>query len=102
MKKAGVPCVPGSDGPLDDETTKRKTKRTLSALASQLSSRHLAARRSWYAVRSEAELTEAIAIFRAEAKACFNNDMVYMEKFLENPRHIEVQVLQMAKAMLST
>ena len=44
-------------------------------------------------VRSEAELVEAIAMTRAEAKAAFNNDMVYMEKFLENPRHVEVQVI---------
>ena len=44
-------------------------------------------------VRNEKEPTEAIAITRAEAKACFNNDVVYMEKSLENPRHIEVQVL---------
>lgn len=44
-------------------------------------------------VRSENELTEAIAMTRAEAKSCFNNDMVYMEKYLENPRHIEVQIL---------
>ena len=41
----------------------------------------------------EGELVEAIAMTKAEAKAAFNNDMVYMEKFLENPRHVEVQVI---------
>ncbi len=44
-------------------------------------------------VRQEKELAQAIDMTRAEAKAAFNNDMVYMEKYLENPRHIEIQVL---------
>ena len=44
-------------------------------------------------VRSEDALEESIAMTKAEAKAAFNNDMVYMEKYLENPRHIEIQVL---------
>ncbi|HBT5190387.1 TPA: ATP-grasp domain-containing protein, partial [Klebsiella quasipneumoniae] len=44
-------------------------------------------------VRSDAELAQSISMTKAEAKAAFNNDMVYMEKYLENPRHIEIQVL---------
>ena len=44
-------------------------------------------------VRSEEELLNSIAMTKAEAKAAFNNDVVYMEKFLENPRHVEIQVL---------
>lgn len=44
-------------------------------------------------VRNESDLEQAITLTRAEAKAAFNNSMVYMEKFLENPRHIEIQVL---------
>lgn len=44
-------------------------------------------------VRSEDALEESIAMTKAEAKAAFNNDMVYMEKYLENPRHVEIQVL---------
>ena len=44
-------------------------------------------------VRGDAELAQSIAMTKAEAKAAFNNDMVYMEKYLENPRHIEIQVL---------
>lgn len=44
-------------------------------------------------VREEKELAQAIDMTRAEAKAAFNNDMVYMEKYLENPRHIEIQIL---------
>ncbi|MFP1484341.1 hypothetical protein ACLB1S_27445 [Escherichia coli] len=44
-------------------------------------------------VRGDAELAEPTSMTRAEAKAAFNNDMVYMEKYLENPRHVEIQVL---------
>jgi len=44
-------------------------------------------------VRSDAELAQSISMTKAEAKAAFSNDMVYMEKYLENPRHIEIQVL---------
>lgn len=44
-------------------------------------------------VRGDAELAQSISMTRAEAKAAFNNDMVYMEKYLENPRHVEIQVL---------
>ncbi len=44
-------------------------------------------------VRNDEDLEEAIAMTKAEAKAAFNNDMVYMEKFLENPRHVEIQVM---------
>ncbi len=44
-------------------------------------------------VRSDKDLEQSINMTKAEAKAAFNNDMVYMEKFLENPRHIEIQVL---------
>lgn len=44
-------------------------------------------------VRSEKDLAQAISMTRAEAKAAFSNDMVYMEKYLENPRHVEIQVM---------
>ena len=44
-------------------------------------------------VRGDAELAQSISMTRAEAKAAFSNDMVYMEKYLENPRHVEIQVL---------
>ncbi len=44
-------------------------------------------------VRSDAELAQSISMTKAEAKAAFSNDMVYMEKYTENPRHIEIQVL---------
>ncbi|CEO40524.1 acetyl-CoA carboxylase biotin carboxylase subunit [Photobacterium kishitanii] len=93
MKKAGVPCVPGSDGPLDDDETKNKSFAKRIGYPVIIKASGGGGGRGMRVVRSEKELTEAIAMTRAEAKSCFNNDMVYMEKYLENPRHIEVQVL---------
>lgn len=93
MKKAGVPCVPGSDGPLDNDETKNKAFAKRIGYPVIIKASGGGGGRGMRVVRSEAELTSAIAMTRAEAKAAFNNDMVYMEKFLENPRHVEVQVL---------
>lgn len=93
MKKAGVPCVPGSDGPLDDDEVKNKAFAKRIGYPVIIKASGGGGGRGMRVVRSEADLIEAIAMTRAEAKAAFNNDMVYMEKFLENPRHIEVQVL---------
>ncbi len=93
MNKAGVPCVPGSDGPLDDDK-----KRTLE-IARQIGYPVIikasggGGGRGMRVVHSEATLLNAISLTKAEAAAAFNNDMVYMEKYLENPRHIEFQVL---------
>ncbi len=93
MKKAGVPCVPGSDGPLDDDETKNKAHAKRIGYPVIIKASGGGGGRGMRVVRSEGELIEAIAMTRAEAKAAFNNDMVYMEKFLENPRHVEVQVI---------
>ena len=101
MKAAGVPCVPGSDGPIDDNK-----KRTLELAREigypiMIKSSGGGGGRGMRVVHSEATLLNAIALTRAEAAAAFNNDMVYMEKYLENPRHIEFQVLadQMGNAI---
>ena len=93
MKKAGVPCVPGSDGPLteDQELNKAHAKRIGYPIIVKASGG--GGGRGMRIVRSEDELINAIATTKAEAKAAFNNDVVYMEKFLENPRHVEIQVL---------
>ena len=93
MKKAGVPCVPGSDGPLgnDDNENLATAKRIAYPIIIKASGG--GGGRGMRAVHNENDLIEAIALTRAEAKAAFNNDVVYMEKFLENPRHIEIQVL---------
>ncbi|NAW97558.1 MULTISPECIES: acetyl-CoA carboxylase biotin carboxylase subunit [unclassified Vibrio] len=93
MKKAGVPCVPGSDGPLDGDEVKNKAHAKRIGYPVIIKASGGGGGRGMRVVRSENELTQAIAMTRAEAKAAFNNDMVYMEKFLENPRHVEVQII---------
>jgi acetyl-CoA carboxylase biotin carboxylase subunit len=93
MKKAGVPCVPGSDGPLDDD--EKKTHRLAAEIGFPVLIKAAGGGggKGMRVVHSEATLLNSIAMTRAEAKAAFNNDTVYMEKFLENPRHVEFQVL---------
>ena len=93
MKSAGVPTVPGSDGPVNDDK-----KRTLDLARSIgfpiiIKAAGGGGGRGMRVVHSEATLLNAISLTRAEAAAAFNNDMVYMEKYLENPRHIEFQLL---------
>ena len=93
MRKAGVPCVPGSDGPLGDDIEKNKAIAKRIGYPMIVKSAGGGGGRGMRVVRSESELDEAIRTTKAEAGAAFNNDVVYMEKFLENPRHIEIQVL---------
>jgi acetyl-CoA carboxylase biotin carboxylase subunit len=93
MKKAGVPCVPGSDGPLDGDEMKNRAHAKRIGYPVIIKASGGGGGRGMRVVRSESELVQAIAMTRAEAKAAFNNDMVYMEKFLENPRHVEIQVI---------
>jgi acetyl-CoA carboxylase, biotin carboxylase subunit len=93
MKKAGVPCVPGSDGPLgeDMEEANRIAKEIGYPIIIKASGG--GGGRGMRVVHSEASLRNAISMTKSEAAVAFGNDMVYMEKFLEHPRHIEVQVL---------
>lgn len=93
MKEAGVPCVPGSDGALDDnnETNLRLAREVGYPLIIKASGG--GGGRGMREVYSEAHLINAIALTKSEAKALFGNGMVYMEKFLQNPRHVEFQVL---------
>ncbi|MCB2428010.1 acetyl-CoA carboxylase biotin carboxylase subunit [Methylophaga pinxianii] len=93
MKAAGVPCVPGSDGPLgtDDQTNLRLAREIGYPIIIKAAGG--GGGRGMREVHSEAHLLNAIALTKNEAKSAFSNDMVYMEKFLENPRHIEFQVL---------
>lgn len=93
MKTAGVPCVPGSDGPLgsDDETNLRLAQEIGYPIIIKAAGG--GGGRGMREVHSEAHLLNAIALTKSEARAAFNNDVVYMEKFLEDPRHIEFQVL---------
>jgi acetyl-CoA carboxylase biotin carboxylase subunit len=93
MKKAGIPTVPGSDGPLP------KNKETICKIAQRIGYPVIikaaagGGGRGMRVVHSEASLMNAFSVTQAEALAAFGDETVYMEKFLENPRHIEVQVL---------
>lgn len=93
MKKAGVPCVPGSDGPLGTDMALNKRIAEKIGFPVIIKASGGGGGRGMRVVRQSDHLEEAIALTKAEAKAAFNNDMVYMEKYLENPRHIEIQVL---------
>ena len=93
MKSAGVPCVPGSDGPLGDDAD------TNIALAKKIGYPIIikaaggGGGRGMRVVHSEATLLNSIALTKQEAGNFFGNSMVYMEKYLETPRHVEIQVL---------
>ena len=92
MKSAGVPTVPGSDGPVNDD--KKRTLELARSIGFPIIIKAAGGGgRGMRVVHSEATLLNAISLTRAEAAAAFNNDMVYMEKYLENPRHIEFQLL---------
>ncbi|MBT8140964.1 MAG: acetyl-CoA carboxylase biotin carboxylase subunit [Gammaproteobacteria bacterium] len=93
MLEAGVPCVPGSGGALgDDAETNLKLAKEI-GYPVIIKASGGGGGRGMRVVNTEATLTSSIALTRAEAKAAFNNDVVYMEKYLENPRHVEIQIL---------
>jgi acetyl-CoA carboxylase, biotin carboxylase subunit len=93
MKAAGVPCVPGSGGPIGDEPVANAKIAREIGYPVIIKAAGGGGGRGMRVVHTEAALASAIQTTKSEAKAAFNNDMVYMEKFLENPRHVEVQVL---------
>ena len=93
MKAAGVPCVPGSGGPLGDDPDENARIATDIGLPVIIKAAGGGGGRGMRVVRELAQLQSSIGTTKAEAKAAFSNDQVYMEKFLENPRHIEIQVL---------
>ena len=93
MKAAGVPCVPGSGGPLGEDAAENIRIAREIGFPVIIKAAGGGGGRGMRVVHSEAALVNAIATTKAEAKAAFSNDMVYMEKFLENPRHVEIQVL---------
>jgi acetyl-CoA carboxylase, biotin carboxylase subunit len=93
MIKAGVPCVPGSEGALPDDPkiiiqTARKVGYPVIIKAAGGGGG-----RGMRVVHTEAALLNAVTMTKTEAGAAFSNPEVYMEKFLENPRHVEIQVL---------
>lgn len=93
MKKAGVPCVPGSDGPLNDDPDENLKIAKEIGYPVIIKAAGGGGGRGMRVVHTEAHLLNAISLTRAESQAAFNNNMVYMEKYLGKPRHIEIQVL---------
>jgi acetyl-CoA carboxylase, biotin carboxylase subunit len=93
MNKAGVPCVPGSDGPLpaDPDECFRIARAVGYPVIIKASGG--GGGRGMRVVHSEGTLLNAINVAKTEALSAFGNDTVYMEKFLEKPRHIEFQVV---------
>jgi acetyl-CoA carboxylase biotin carboxylase subunit len=93
MNKAGVPCVPGVEGALPDDPAEIvKIARSI-GYPVIIKAAGGGGGRGMRVVHTEAALLNAVTMTKTEAQAAFNNPMVYMEKFLENPRHIEIQVL---------
>ncbi|RDX37824.1 acetyl-CoA carboxylase biotin carboxylase subunit [Kangiella sp. HD9-110m-PIT-SAG07] len=93
MKKAGVPCVPGSDGPLGDNEKDNLAMGKRIGYPVIIKAAGGGGGRGMRVVHKEEELLNAISLTKSEAGSVFGNDMVYMEKFLETPRHVEIQVL---------
>ncbi len=93
MIKAGVPCVPGSDGALpDDPKAIVQTARRI-GYPVIIKAAGGGGGRGMRVVHTEAALLNAVTMTKTEAGAAFGNPEVYMEKYLENPRHVEIQVL---------
>lgn len=93
MKKAGIPCLPGSDGPLGDDPDENLKLARKIGFPIIIKAAGGGGGRGMRVVHAEGNLIASIELTKGEAAAAFGNDMVYMEKFLENPRHIEFQVL---------
>ncbi len=93
MKAAGVPTVPGSDGPLSENADENLRIARDIGYPIIIKAAGGGGGRGMRVVHSEASLVNAITVTQAEARAAFGNETVYLEKFLETPRHIEIQVL---------
>jgi acetyl-CoA carboxylase biotin carboxylase subunit len=93
MRKAGVPTVPGSDGALGQDKDEILEIARRIGYPVIIKAAAGGGGRGMRVVKSEAALLNAVYVTRSEAQNAFNNETVYMEKFLENPRHVEIQVL---------
>ena len=93
MKAAGIPCVPGSDGPLGTDPDEIRATAERIGYPVIIKAAGGGGGRGMRVVKNAAEVVDAVRLTKTEARQAFGNDMVYMEKFLETPRHIEIQVL---------
>jgi len=97
MKSAGIPCIPGSDGVLGDDDKKNLALAKKIGFPVMIKAAAGGGGRGMRVVEKESDLLHSIAMTQTEAKAAFGNGDVYLEKFLDNPRHIEIQVLSDGK-----
>ena len=93
MRAAGIPCVPGSDGPLGDNHDENKKMARSIGYPVIIKASGGGGGRGMRVVHTEASLLNTVNLTRGEALAAFGDETVYMEKYLEHPRHIEIQVL---------
>ena len=93
MEKAGVPCVPGSQGALPEDAKEIVRIARKVGYPVIIKAAGGGGGRGMRVVHTEAALLNAVNMTRSEAAAAFSNPAVYMERYLENPRHIEIQVL---------
>ena len=93
MIKAGVPCVPGSDGELPEDPAAIRRIAKAVGYPVIIKASGGGGGRGMRVVHTEAALISAVQTTKAEATAAFNNPAVYMEKYLQNPRHVEIQIL---------
>ena len=93
MKRAGVPTVPGSDGPLTDDHDRTRTIAQRVGYPVIIKAAAGGGGRGMRVVHNEEVLISSIEVTKSEAAAAFGSDVVYLEKFLQKPRHVEVQVI---------
>ena len=93
MRRAGVPCVPGSEGPLEEDQDANSRLARDIGYPVIIKAAAGGGGRGMRVVNSEAALANAVLMTRAEAMAGFGDGTVYLEKYLDNPRHIEIQVM---------
>ena len=93
MKEAGIPCIPGSNGPLSNNDHQNVLVAKKVGYPIIIKAAAGGGGRGMRVVHDETELLDAIAMTRNEAGSAFGDPTIYMEKFLQNPRHIEIQVL---------
>ena len=93
MKEAGIPCVPGSDGPLGEDPEENLRLGREIGFPVIIKAAGGGGGRGMRVVHTEASLLNAISLTKTEANSAFGNPVVYMEKFLDHPRHVEIQVL---------